>query len=196
MLWRVLPKLWPWCIRAPVIWLESILSGVLMYHTWPCALGSSYTSSSWASMARGHGLHLRWWCSLSWNSLPNMLISHSPSVRLWLSYLLWEAIYALKRLVVPYPVLPWQFALLYNCSDGSHLLVAVFRCTAGRGLHSEKGGVVILSFDPEVSLHLPIVANRCFWYLQAWDKKEGREARGAGKVFLDGFYHGDHILGS
>lgn len=152
VLWRVLPKLWPWCIRAPIIWLESILAGVIMYDTWPCVLCSSYTSSPWASTARGHGLHLRWWCPLSWNSLPNMWISHSPSVRLWLSYLLWEAVYALKRLVVAYPVLPWQFALLYNCSDGSHLLVAVFRCTAGRSLHSEKGGVIILfwprSFTP------------------------------------------------
>ena len=43
-----------------------------------------------ASTARGQGLRLHWWCPWSWNSLLNMLISHTPFERLWLSNLLWE----------------------------------------------------------------------------------------------------------
>ena len=38
-----------------------------------------------ASTARSQGLHLHWWCLQSWNSLLNMLISHTPFVRLWVT---------------------------------------------------------------------------------------------------------------
>ena len=132
------------------------------------------------------GLSCCWWCSLSWNSLPKVPVSHisAHSLRLLLRVTCFGKLYnnSLKKLSILYPwflrfwialCLRWWATLAIGSPQLYHRWEA---CT------QRRGGASSFLFLPRPFMPSPY----CWMFLivPKWGRKEGGEARGAGKLFL------------
>lgn len=136
-------------------------------------------------------LHCCWWCSLSWNSLPKVPVSHisTHSLRLLVRVTCFGKLYITpsRNQGVFTPCFLTFWIALY-LRDGPHLLLAHLLCTQRRGVASS------LFFLPR-----PFTASpHCCWWMFLISPSLGQEKAGRGKrsreVFSCGYSHGDPIL--
>lgn len=196
MLRKVLLKVLTWHTRPLLIWLESIFLESLGTTTGPVPCCTKQLTA-YPTHCVFLGLHCCWWFFLSWNSLPKYLISHisTRSLRMWLRVTCSGKPYITysrnSAFFTPCFLMFWVALCLRG---GAPLLWAHRRwedCAHRRG-----EGHSVFSSCLDLSSHLPIAADEYFRYFQAWDRTEGGKAKGAGKFFLSGYHHGDHMLWS